>query len=394
MTVQQVKINFEPRDWQKEAIQALKRFNVFVIHRRAGKTFLCIHLLVREIFECKKKFPVVGLISPEKQQSIKNTWKIIKEVVATIPGVTTNEVEHKVTFPNGGELLLFGAANPDAIRGGYFDMVVLDEVAQMPSSLWQEVVRPMLSDREGKAVFIGTPKGRNLFYDIYKHATSGAKDWYGALYNVEDTGEISEAELASLKQDQSEDAYNQEYMCDFEAAIKGAYYAKEINRLRKEGKIKPGLYDPDHPVHVGFDIGLDGTALWYAQVFGNKVNLINFDYVTGETVDWCIQHFLNKKDYTYGTIYVPHDAKRLKAEDRKTSLLQLFKNHGYNVYKVKKPGNNMLDQEINLVKTNIRKCSFDSDACGKGLDHLSLYQQQWNDNAGIFMGLLEHYLWD
>lgn len=397
MTTKIVSIPFSPKPWQKTVLSSLERFNVLVIHRRAGKTFLATHLLVKEIFECKRKRPVVGLISPEKQQSVKNMWDDIKEIIKDIPGARPNEVEHKIEFPNGGVFYVFGAANPDAIRGGYFDMVVLDEVAQMPASLWTQVVRPMLSDRKGKAVFIGTPKGRNLFYDMYKFATSGVANWYGATFNVLDTkslGNRSEKgtmeEVTDLKEELSEDVFNQEYMCDFDAANKGAYYAKEITRLRNEDKITKGLYDPDYPVHVGFDIGLDGTALWYAQIFGKNINLIDFDFVTGETIDWCIKHFLSPKDYTYGTIYVPHDAKKVSAADKKKSPLSLLKNHGYNVYRVKKPGNNMLDQEINLVKSSIRTCSFDSETCSNGIDHLSLYQQQWNDNAGIFMGVPKH----
>lgn len=397
MSTTKVQIQFEPKEWQKEVINSLDRFNVLVIHRRAGKTFLSIHLLIRALFECKLKNPVVGLISPEKQQSIKNVWNDIKEIVAQIPGTTTNEVEHKVSFPNGGEFLLFGASNPDAIRGGYFDMVVLDEVAQMPASLWQDVVRPMLSDRQGKAVFIGTPKGRNLFYDVYKKASSGAEDWYGASFNVEQTrslGTLSEEatllEIESLKRDNTEDSFNQEYMCDFDAAIKGAYYAKELNRLRREGRVQRGLYDPEYPVDTGWDIGLDGTAIWYAQIFGNKINLIDFDFVVGEDIKWCFKNFIMKKDYTYSKHYVPHDSKKRSSADKKKSVLGIFIKHGLKTKTVSKPGNNMVDAEINIVKTQLIKCTFDADTCQKGLDYLSLYQQEWNDSAGIFMGKPKH----
>lgn len=393
MTTKKIKIKFEPKDWQKEVLRNLDRFNVLVIHRRAGKTFLAIHLLIKALFDCGRESPVVGLISPEKQQSIKNTWNLIKKIVDDIPGTKTNEVDHRVDFINGGQFLLFGATNPDAIRGGYFDMVVLDEVAQMPASLWQDVVRPMLSDRDGKALFIGTPKGRNLFYDLYKKSTSGDQDWYGNLYTVEDTlslgsrsPESTLKEIESLKRDSTEDSYLQEYMCDFSAAIKGAYYGKEINRLRKEGRISKGLYDPEYQVVTGWDIGLDGTAIWYAQIFGNKYNIIDFDFVVGEDTKWCIKNFLLTKDYSYSKAYIPFDSSKVSATDSKRSVLSIFKGHKIKFKKVKKPGNNKRGSEIDVVKTQLIKCSFDSDTCSKGLDHLSLYQQKWNDNAGIFMG--------
>jgi len=112
--------------------------------------------------------------------------------------------------------------------------------------------------------------------------------------------------------------------------------------------------------------------------------------VTNEDMDWVIKNFLKRKDYTYDFMYVPHDASRTTAADKRKSTSILLRNHKYKVKRVKKPGNNKLDSEISLVKTNIRRCSFDSEKCAKGLDHLTLYQQQWNDNVGMFMGTPRH----
>jgi hypothetical protein len=131
---------------------------------------------------------------------------------------------------------LYGADNPDALRGPYLDGVVLDEFADMKPEVWHEVVRPMLADRKGWATFIGTPKGKNEFWKLYCDARKD-KGWFHMMLKASESGIIPRAELDDLCREMGEDQYSQEMECSFEAAIKGAFYADEMRAMQAEGRI-------------------------------------------------------------------------------------------------------------------------------------------------------------
>src|SRR6185312_5850793 len=136
----------------------------------------------------------------------------------------------RVDYHNGGQVRLYGADDPDSLRGIYLDGVVLDEPSQIDPRLWPEVIRPALSDRLGWAVFIGTPKGRNAFYDVYQQSMGFdsetgqlnqaiADGWFSLMLKASETGLISTDELQSARLDLTDDQFAQEYECSFDAAI-------------------------------------------------------------------------------------------------------------------------------------------------------------------------------
>ena len=132
---------------------------------------------------------------------------------------------------------LYGADNPDALRGPYLDGVVLDEFADMKPEVWHEVVRPMLADRRGWATFIGTPKGKNEFLRLYQNALKD-EAWFHMILKASESGIIAPSELADLRRERGEDQYQQEFECSFEAAIKGAFYAEEMRTMLAEGRMR------------------------------------------------------------------------------------------------------------------------------------------------------------
>ena len=114
---------------------------------------------------------------------------LLRYYTAPIPGIKVNASELSVTLPNGSMIRIFGADNPDALRGGYFDIVVLDEVAQMKPEVWHEIIRPALAARGGSAVFIGTPKGQNLFKELFDRGLKGDDpEWTSVMYRADETG--------------------------------------------------------------------------------------------------------------------------------------------------------------------------------------------------------------
>ena len=209
---------YRPRAHQRQIHAGLKRFSVLVCHRRFGKTVLSINSLIDAAARCKLERPRYGYIAPEYKQAKTVAWDYLKDFTRQFPGIKTNESELWVELPNGAKMRLFGADNPDSLRGVYWDGVVLDEVAQMKPYVWEEIIRPALVDREGWALFIGTPKGMNLFSELYQRAIR-SDDWYAGMFRASETGIVPEAELAEAKACMSDDKYAQEFECDFSASM-------------------------------------------------------------------------------------------------------------------------------------------------------------------------------
>jgi len=144
-----------------------ERWAVLVCHRRAGKTVATICDTIRRAVTENKPDARYAYIAPYYAQAKNIAWDyLLKFAEPAI--VKANQSELWVELVNGAKIRLFGADNPDALRGLYLDGVVLDEYADMKPRLWGEIVRPLLSDRQGWATFIGTPKGHNAFYDTGK----------------------------------------------------------------------------------------------------------------------------------------------------------------------------------------------------------------------------------
>jgi len=162
--VQNIRIDYNPRKEQVEIHKAIRqyRWTVIVAHRRMGKTIAVINHLIMSCLTCKKVRPHFAYVAPQLKQAKFIAWEYLKHYTKPIPGVKWNESELSVLLPNRGKVRLFGADNPDSLRGLYFDGVVLDEVAQMKSEVWGEVISPALVDRHGWACFIGCVTGGTI----------------------------------------------------------------------------------------------------------------------------------------------------------------------------------------------------------------------------------------
>ena len=171
-----VEFDYKPREVFKPFHYRDKRWSVIVAHRRCGKTVACINDLIRRALMEDKPNARYAYVAPYLAQSKSIAWDYL--IRYSQPAlVKANQAELWVELDNGARIRLFGADNPDALRGLYLDGVVLDEYADMRPRVWGEIIRPLLADRKGWAVFIGTPKGHNAFWDVYNHATQ-SEDWY------------------------------------------------------------------------------------------------------------------------------------------------------------------------------------------------------------------------
>ncbi len=261
---------YTPRPWQREALARLeeRRFAVIVAHRRAGKTeAVCLRLLMAAMnMEREHPAPFFAYVAPFLNQGKAVAWDRLKYFARNLPKVKINESELSLTLWNGSAIRVFGADYPDRLRGLGFDGVVMDEVAQMRPEAWPAVVRPALADRGGWAVFIGTPKGQNSFFELYSMAAKISReggDWWAGLYPVERTNIIPPAELMGLKAEMSEDLFRQEFLCDFTAGNTNTF----IDFTLVQGAVSDGGEKPEDlsaPLVLGLDparFGDDRSAL-------------------------------------------------------------------------------------------------------------------------------------
>lgn len=214
-----IDLRYRPRPWQKACHARTERFQVLALHRRAGKTELALMRLIDAALRFTLEQGLFFYVAPQLKQAKAITWSRLKrriEPLRVAGLVDVNEGELWVRFkPNGAMIRIYGADNPDAMRGVRLDGVVIDEVAQTKPEVWDEVLQPALSDRLGWALFIGTPNGVNLFSKLFFKRDP---DWYSALFTVYDTDALNADEVLRLKRDMPDNAFAREYLCDFAAA--------------------------------------------------------------------------------------------------------------------------------------------------------------------------------
>lgn len=218
-----IRFGLPMRTWQRECakISSGIRFMVMALHRRAGKTEIALKKLCDAAVKNTLDLPLYFYVAPLLKQAKIIAWSRLKQMVSPLVihgGVEINESELYVKFlHNGAMIRIFGADNPDAMRGVRLDGAILDEVAQMKPEVWEEIIQPALSDRKGWAWFIGTPKGINLFSSLFFGAANMA-GWKAVRYTVYDTDALDQDEVARLRSSMSEEAFAREYLCDFSAA--------------------------------------------------------------------------------------------------------------------------------------------------------------------------------
>ena len=390
-----ISTGYTPRVLQAKLHSELRRFNVICCHRRFGKTVFVINELIDKGLRNTRKNPQYAYFAPYYGQAKRVAWDMLKDYTKNIPGVTYNEQELRCDIPRAGSgdrvrIILLGADNPSAIRGMYFDGVVLDEFAEMDPTVWSQVIRPALSDRLGFAIFIGTPKGTNHFFDIYKSAKASSDgNWYVALFKASQTNIIAQSELdAAIASGMSDEEYEQEFECSFTAALVGAYYGKYISDLEKKGQICDFPIEAGLPVDTFWDLGIsDSMSIWFLQRVGKEIRLV--DYL--EDANKGLEHYvreLKKKPYVYNEIVLPHDggARELgTGRTRQETLQKLWPGQRITVA----PKQSLADG-ITAVRLLLPKCWFHATNCAEGIDALKNYQQEWDPKSKMYKDKPKH----
>jgi phage terminase large subunit len=368
-----VVIPYSPRPLQRVLHHALDnyRWAVAVCHRRFGKTVLAINQLQKRAVTCEQPRGRYAYIAPTYRQGKAIAWDYMKHYAAPIPGIAINESELRIDYPNGAQVRIYGADNPDALRGIYLDGVVLDEYGLMAPNVWGEVIRPLLTDRQGWALFIGTPNGKNEFYEISQRAQR-EPGWFFAAYKASETRILPSAELADARASMTADEYAQEFECSFEAAVKGAIFAGELQVAREEGRITQVPYDPQLPVDTDWDIGVDDhTGVWCSQaLYSGEVRVIDYLEGSGQGLPYYAS-LLKAKPYVYGMHHFPFDIQ-VREFTTGRSRLETARNLLTNVSIPQ--GRTSLDDGISAARMFFRQCWFDADRCRVGLERLQHYK--------------------
>ena len=376
-----IEIPYSPRKLQADLHKRLsdKRWGVVVCHRRFGKTVMAINHLLRDAILCDRPNPRFAYIAPTYRQAKAVAWDYLKQFAEKIPMVRFHETELRCDLPNGARIQLLGAENPASLRGLYLDGVCLDEMADMPESLFPEVIRPALSDRKGYAVFIGTPRGHNAFYELYEAAT-GQDDWVTAVYKASETGILDNEELEAAQAMMSVDQYAQEYECSWQANVPGAIYGKEMQDAFEGGRVCNVPYDSGHKVHTFWDLGIgDSTAIWFVQNVGRAVHVIDCFEARNEGLPFYAR-VLTEKGYLYGNHHAPHDIEVRELGSGK-SRREVAYDLGINFRVVPKLS---VEDGIHAAQLLLERCWFDRDNCKQGLEALRQYHRAYNERTRSF----------
>ena len=285
-SVKRVIIPYAPRRVFLPFHERKQRFAVGVAHRRCGKTVACINDKIARALKSGREGYRAAYIAPFLRQAKDVAWDYLKRYSYPVLAAPPNESELFVPLINGARIRIYGADNPDALRGGYLDDVTLDEFADMRPGVWGEIIRPMLADRQGSATFIGTPKGKNTFFDLYERAKADPENWFSFMLRASETGLIAQEELAAARIEMTQGQYDQEFECSFDANLLYNYFKAEwllpVDNLPPRDSLRVyGGSDyavtaegGDYTVHAALGLDADGNPwlldLWRKQACSDE----------------------------------------------------------------------------------------------------------------------------
>jgi len=271
------------------------RFRVVIAGRRFGKT----HLAIRELaYHAKEPNRDVWYVAPSYKMAKQIVFKKLKKKLVELNWATKiNETEMTFALKNNSTISLKGADNYDSLRGVGLDFIVLDEFADIDPEAWYETLRPTLSDKQGKALFIGTPKGLNWAYEIYQNCQDNP-GWQHYQFTTLEGGNVSIEEIEAARRDLDERTFRQEYMATWETFAGRIYYAYDrAKNVRKYQGATPDV------VYVGLDFNIDPCSASVAVRLGDTLHIIDeirlFSSNTQEMVDELKQRFPKAKVWVY-----------------------------------------------------------------------------------------------
>jgi hypothetical protein len=317
------------------------RFRVVVAGRRFGKTYLSTTELLR--YAALGRNRNVWYVAPTYKAAKDIAWDMLKDEVPKGWIRKINESELSMRLVNGSVISLKGAEKPDNLRGRSVDFVVLDEFADMKPETWTEVLRPSLSDKQGHALFIGTPKGRNHFYDLW---TQDLDDWASFQFTTLEGGNVPDYEIEAAKRDLDERTFKQEYEAAFVNYSGIIYY-----NFDRQDSVESTLLGDDH-LHIGMDFNLDPMSAVVSIRDGSKLRIIDEIVIYGSNTDEMADEIKLRYPNKRITIYPDPACRQRKTSAGGKTDLSILVNAGFAV-KVRERHTSVRDR-INSVNARLK----------------------------------------
>ncbi|MDP9138261.1 MAG: hypothetical protein M3N38_08795 [Pseudomonadota bacterium] len=371
---------------------------IAIWHRRAGKDEVALHWAA---VAQKLKVANYWHMLPEYAQARKAIWNAVnphsgrRRIDEAFPQAlrkATNEQEMFIRFRNGSTWQVVGSDSYNKLIGTPPYGVVVSEWATADPAAWAYLA-PILAENGGWAVFITTPRGRNHACKMYEMARDDPQ-WFADLATYRDTGALSDAQVEAQRReyrsifgDVPGDALiEQEYLCSFDAAVLGAYWASELAAAEREGRVRELDADPALPVHTVWDLGIgDSTAIFWWQASGDEVRILDHHEAHGQGLAYYAR-LVHAKPWRRGDDHVPHDARARELGTGRTRI-ETMRTLGLQPRLV--PDHKLMDG-INAARLVIPKCFFDAARCRTALELLRQYRAAYDDKARVFGATPKH----
>jgi hypothetical protein len=391
MTEVHIPNNYTPRDYQRlffDAMQSGIRRAVLVWHRRSGKDKTALNWLIPE---SQRRVGAYYHLFPTYNQGQKIIWDGIDKdgfkVLDHFPQelvLKKHETEMKIHLVNGSIYQIVGTDRFDRIVGPNPVGCIFSEYALQDPRAW-DLIRPILRENGGWAVFCFTPRGENHGWRLYSMARRNPK-WFCELRTVDhtihqDRRVFTPEDIAEeLAEGMDPDLVEQEFFCSFKGSTQGSYYGKFLKEAQQAGRIGRVPWESQLRVDTWWDLGIDDyMAIWFTQAVAKEIRVIDYLQDSGEGLEYYAKE-LDKKPYVYGTHNAPHDIKVRELGTGK-SRLEVAEKLGIKFEVVPDIGK---AEGIQAVRTILPRCWFDAGKCERGLDALRSYSKKWDEERKCF----------
>ena len=387
--------NYTPRAYQLPFLRAMDngcRRAVKVWHRRAGKDKTDLNFMVKRAAERRGYYPYFFPTTAMGRKVLwdgmdKSGFKFIDHIPAPLIA-NKNNTEMKVTLKNGSIIQIIGTDNIENVGVNPIGCN-FSEYSLQNQRAW-DLIRPILAENGGWAIFNFTPRGKNHAYDLLKMAQANPK-WFAEVLTVDDTNAISpEAIQEERDSGMSEDMVQQEFYCSFELGQEGSYYGKYMSQALLDGRICSVPFDPAAQVITAWDIGIgDSTAIWFYQQIGGEIHLIDYYERAGEGLAHYASMLETKRqenNWIYQAHYAPHD---IEARELNTGLSRkdYARQLGINFITLPKL---RVEDGIEAVRAILPRCWFDERNCADGIKALENYRKRFDERHNVYSNVPLH----
>lgn len=352
-----------------------------VWHRRTGKDKTDLNYMIKEMLQRVGYyvyfFPTTALGRKILWNGIgKDGFKFMDHFPKEIIKGKPNESEMRIRLVNGS---IFQIVGTNAIENVGTNPIgaVFSEFSLQSKAAW-DYMRPIFRENDGWAIFNGTPRGENHFFEMFKMAEKNPK-WYCELLTIDDTGIITQDMIQEDRDEgMTEDMIEQEYYCSWKKGVEGSYYGRMMSEAAnaEPSRITKVPYDRSALVNTAWDLGIgDSMVVWYFQIIGTEIHLIDYDEETGKGIDHMWQEILKNKEYDYGVHYAPHDVKKRAIETAQTTI-DYARDLGLNFVKIER---GRIADGITQVRSKLPNCWFDEVKCAKGIRAVTQYHKKYDE---------------